>query len=69
MQWIRPLFRRSAICARPSQTHASLFPKSGEPEVMNHFHEGSAEKKLGGEADDTEGNHDHKKKKDYSTDS
>jgi hypothetical protein len=39
-----------------------------EPEVLNHFREGSAEKKLGGEAEDTEGNDDYKKKEDYSTD-
>jgi hypothetical protein len=39
-----------------------------EPEVLNHFREGSAEKKLGGEADETEGNDDQKKKKDHSTD-
>jgi hypothetical protein len=68
MQRIRPPFRRGAICARPSQTHPSLFPEKREPEVLNHIHEGSAENKLGGEADDTEGNHDHKKKKDYCTD-
>lgn len=30
-----------------------------EPEVLNHFHERSAEKKLGGETDDTKGNDEH----------
>jgi hypothetical protein len=46
----------------------SLPSEKREPEVLNHIHEGSAEKKLGGEADDTEGNDDHKQKKDYSAD-
>jgi hypothetical protein len=45
----------------------SLFPENREPNVPNHIREGSAEKKLGGEADDTEGNDDHENKKDNST--
>jgi hypothetical protein len=35
---------------------------------MDNFHERPAKKELRGEADDTKGNDDHKKKKDYTAD-
>jgi hypothetical protein len=40
-----------------------LFPEKREPKFLNQIHEGSLEKKLGGEADDTEGNEDDENKK------
>jgi hypothetical protein len=65
-----PIRHRSSsgyyLLENQSQSGRSLLSENREQEVSNHIHEGSAEKELGGEADDTEGNDDHENKKDNS---
>jgi hypothetical protein len=51
---------------RPIPTGRSLLSEKYKQEISNHIHEGSAEKEVGGKADDTEGNNDQEKKKDNS---